>query len=298
MNEAGGGGAGARVARSLGAVAAASVMLPMALPPPLATAALAIAFGWLPGFLLVETVRPFRDRGERTLAALALSPAIAAGAAALLMSAGVAPPLAARFLAAMLFLGAVLRALEPRRAASTPAVDRKGEFAPTATAPAIVWTLVVLAFLAANVYLPPRSDGWFHAGVTQQIALRGLPVEDPSYAGLRLLYFWGTDLWAALWLARAPHLSVWTPLIALNLIAALAVILAVCAIARRLGAGRGGQWLAAALAILGYSPFAWARVADWSCLSPVIHAPYPAMARLNGSTFRIRQHAIRASRLL
>jgi hypothetical protein len=54
---------------------------------------------------------------------------------------------------------------------------------------------------------------------------------------------------------------VWTPLIALNLIAALAVILAVCAIARRLGAGRGGQWLAAALAILGYSPFAWARVA-------------------------------------
>ena len=260
MNRAGEDGAGARAVRSLGVVAAALVMLPLRLPNPVAALALAITLAWLPGCLLMDSIRTLRDRGERILASLALSPALAGGAGALLMGLGAAPLLATRIVAAALFIGALWRAFAPRGGDGMRAGDWHAEAAPTAIAPALLWASIVAAFLAANIYLPPRSDGWFHAGVTQQIALRGLPVEDPSYAGLRLLYFWGTDLWAALWLARGPGLAVWTPLITLNVAAAMAVILGVCAIARRLGATRGGQWLAAALAILGYSPFAWVWV--------------------------------------
>jgi len=248
-----------RLFRSLAAVAAALIMLPLALPPPAAVAALAIAFAWLPGALAVDLLRTPREPGERVLAALALSPAISGGASTLLLSAHVPAALAVRFLAALLFIGAVTRAMWPRDWTETPSDPTAGDR--TLRAPALLWALIVLAFLLGNAFLPPRSDGWFHAAVTQQIGLRGLPVEDPSFAGLRLLSFWVTDVWAAMWIARAPQLAVWTPLIALNLAAALAAILAVCALARRLGATRGGQWLAAGLAVLGYSPFAWGWVA-------------------------------------
>jgi hypothetical protein len=50
---------------------------------------------------------------------------------------------------------------------------------------------------------------------------------------------------------------VWVPLIVLNLAGAAAVMLGVCLLARRLGAGASGVWGAAAVATLGYAPFSW-----------------------------------------
>jgi hypothetical protein len=92
------------------------------------------------------------------------------------------------------------------------------------------------------------------------MAERGVPPEDPYFAGLRLLYFWGYHAWAVLWLAIAPTLGVWTPLIVLNLTGAFAVVLGACLIARRLGADRAGMWAAAGAATLGYAPFSWAWI--------------------------------------
>lgn len=250
-----------RVERSLAPVAAALVMLPLPLPAPIAAAALAVTFAWLPGALAVESMRAPADPGERTLASFALSPALAGGAATVLLSLHVNAALACRFLAALLFIGAVTRALWPRDLREPSSLATQVVRPATEYGPALLWTAIVLAFLIGNPFLPPRSDGWFHAAVTQQIAARGLPVEDPSFAGLRLLSFWVTDVWAALWIARGPGLSVWIPLIALNLVGAFTAILSVCALARRLGAGRAGQWNAAAVAVLGYSPFAWGWVA-------------------------------------
>src|SRR6185503_5572933 len=103
------------------------------------------------------------------------------------------------------------------------------------------WTLLVGLLLAIHPALLQRADGWFHAAVTLQVAQRGLPPEDPFFAGLRLLYFWGTHAWAALWLTLAPRIPVWAPLAALQIAAALACPLAVGVLASRLGASRGVQ---------------------------------------------------------
>jgi hypothetical protein len=137
------------------------------------------------------------------------------------------------------------------------------------------------ALLVGNRWLPPRSDGWFHAAVTLQIVQRGAPPEDPYFAGLRLLYFWGAHAWAAGWLALAPRLSVYTPLVAFNLAAAFAVVLSVAAIARRLGAGAGGTALATALATLGYTPFGWVFVIARAMLGEV--RGWPELVRTAGS---------------
>jgi len=60
-----------------------------------------------------------------------------------------------------------------------------------------------------------------------------------------------------LWVGIAPTVPVWAPLIVLNLTGAVAVMLGVCLLARRLGAGAPGMWGAAAAATLGYAPFSW-----------------------------------------
>ncbi|HEY6867879.1 MAG TPA: hypothetical protein VI792_11520, partial [Candidatus Eisenbacteria bacterium] len=120
---------------------------------------------------------------------------------------------------------------------------------------------VAAAMYASSPALAWRSDGAFHAAVTLSVARGGVPPEDPYFAGIRLLYFWGTHAWAALWLALAPALAPWTPLIALNLAGTLAALLAVCALAARLGGGARAQWLACGLAAFGAAPFAWGWVA-------------------------------------
>ena len=220
-----------------------------ALPPPLAAAVLAIALAWVPGRALVAWLAP-ATHGDRRLPvalSLALAPFAAGAPAALLMMLGVAPLVAAR---GVLVGWAIVLVCAPGR---DPAADVR----PQTWIVAVAWSVLTALLLAANPALLPRADGWFHAAVTLQVAQRGLPPEDPFFAGLRLLYFWGTHAWAALWLVLAPRIPVWAPLAALQIAAAIACPLAVGALAGRLGATRGIQRLAMALSLAGLAPFAW-----------------------------------------
>jgi len=241
-----------RVALALAALASAFAG---ALPPAIAACVLAPTFLLAPGFVAVaalgETLAP-----EHALAlALALSPFLAGAPLAALDALGVPLRSAARgFALAIALLALVVPA--PRRPA--PAWDGAAR---AAFAAALGWALLVAAAFAANPALAPRSDGWFHAAVARQLAARPAPPEDPYFAGLRLLYFWGADLGAAAWLVLAPRLAVWTPFVAFNVAAALAVVLTVGAHARRMGAAARGVALAAALATLAYAPCCWLRVA-------------------------------------
>jgi hypothetical protein len=245
----------ARWIRFAPAVICAAVALPLPLPAAVHAALMAAALGVVPGALAARRLAPAATPAVRALLALALSPFLCAAPAALLVLSGVSVALAARAVAGAVAVLALLAARRP--AVSRPANedDRPAWIA------AAAFTAVVLVLLAGNSFLPPRSDGWFHAAVTLQIAGRGLPVEDPAFAGLPLLYFWGPALWCALWLALDPRLAPWTPWIAFNLAAAFATLLGVVALARRLGAAPRAQGLAAALAVLGYAPFAWLMVA-------------------------------------
>jgi hypothetical protein len=236
------------------AALAIACVLPVPLPAALRAGLLAVTLGLAPGALLAPLVAPGGPATGRLLLALVLSPFLAAAPAALLVSAGLPVGAAARIVVAVTAAVALLRAFAPRPAPPAEPGERPGIVA------ASLWTGLVAAVLIGNRFLPPRSDGWFHAAVTLQIAARGLPVEDPAFAGLPLLYFWGSHLWAALWLALEPRLEPWTPLIALNLAGAFGTVLGVAALARRLGASARGQWAACALATLGYSPLGWVAV--------------------------------------
>ena len=244
-----------RVIRFGPALLCAAVALAIPAPAAVHAALFGLAFGVVPGVLAARRLVPGASPAVRAMFALALSPFLAAAPAALIVLSGVPVALAARAVAAATALLALLDGLRPSAPAASDVDDRPAWIAAT------LFTALVLGLLAGNPFLPPRSDGWFHAAVTLQIAGRGLPVEDPAFAGLPLLYFWGPALWSALWLALDPRLAVWTPWIAFNLAAAFATLLGVVALARRLGAAPRAQALAASLAVLGYAPFAWLMVA-------------------------------------
>lgn len=244
-----------RVIRFGPALICAAVALPIPLPAAGHAALMAFALGVIPGALAARRLAPGASPAVRAMLALGLSPFLCAAPAALLVLSGASVALAARGVALAAAALAFLDALRPGSPARAGDDDRPAWIA------AAAFTALVLVLLAGNPFLPPRSDGWFHAAVTLQLAGRGLPVEDPAFAGLPLLYFWGPALWCSLWLALVPRLAPWTPWIAFNLAGAFATLLGVVVLARRLGAAPRAQAFAAALAVLGYAPFAWIMVA-------------------------------------
>ena len=245
---------GRRAAFALVLVAIA--LAPQALPRWAAVPALALALAYAPGALAARALVPRAGGAGRALFALATAPLLAGAPGALLLALGFAPALAARAVLGAIALMAIVAV--PRAAPADAEREHEGA---TPWLAAGLWTLLVAALLLGNRWLVPHSDGWFHAAVTLQLSSQRtghpLPPEDPFFAGLRLLYFWGYHAWATLWLAAAPRLSVWAPLVTLNLTGAFAVILGVCLLARRLGAGTRGMVTAAVVATCGYAPFGW-----------------------------------------
>jgi hypothetical protein len=221
-----------------------------ALPGPLAALVLTLSLGIVPGALLVRALAPDEAGDARAATALLLSPCLGGGGMVLLRLAGVGVAPATRALALALALASAWKALRPGGRVAAAASDRG------------VWLLAVAAGagLALAHTLSPalsaRSDGSFHAGVVWAAA-RALPPEDPFFAGLTLRYFWGLHAWAAGWVAVAPALGAYAPLVVSNALAAVSALLAVGALARGLGATPRTRWLAQALALAGTAPFVW-----------------------------------------
>lgn len=217
------------------------------LPVPITVALLALFLAFVPGAALVAWLRPGGDRRLTIALALALSPFVAGACAALLIALGLAPSLAARIVIAAVLVAWLFAPKAPPSRTTDPGTWMI----------AGAWTALIAILLTANPALLARADGWFHAAVSLQIAGRGLPPEDPFFAGLRLLYFWGAHAWSAVWLGLAPRVPVWAPLACLSLAAAFACPLAVGVLAERLGGGPREQRWAAGLLIAGLAPFAW-----------------------------------------
>lgn len=226
---------------------------------------------WAPGALLVAWARLFEGGATRAAASFALSPFLVAAPWAALCTSGLGAVPAARVVLLLLAGTALIRAARPG-----------GEPGPKLGRPealvALAWTAVVAALLFSHPALPPRADGWFHAGVVWQIADRGLPPEDPYFAGLPLLYFWGTHAWAAMALSLVPSLGVWLSLITLNLGAAAATLLAIAGLTRALGGTAAQAGWASMLVLIGWTPFGWVQVAGRALVGEV--RGWPEVQRL------------------
>jgi hypothetical protein len=223
-----------------------------ALPAVVAVPAVGVTFALTPGLVLARLLAPRARPAKTTLLAMVISPLLVGGGGAALLALGVGSRAAA--LAVVAGAGALTLVPWPPR----EELDEPESVVPWVAGTA--WAAVVLAFLLGNHWLLTRADGWFHAAVILQIAQRGLPVEDPFFAGMRLLYFWGYHVRGAMWLGLAPQLSVWVPVLSPQVAGAVGVMIGVALLAQRLGASARGQALATLVAAFGYAPFAWIRV--------------------------------------
>lgn len=99
------------------------------------------------------------------------------------------------------------------------------------------------------------SDAWFHAAATIEIARRGVPPQDPNFAGVPLYYPWAYHFMLAL-LGTAGRISPFHVMSLVNAWAAFVTVLSAAQLAYR-AFGRGAAVWAGAIALLGLNPLGW-----------------------------------------
>ena len=179
--------------------------------PPLALGILALSSEWLrgvpgqvaiypmlgafPGLALSWALAPRASATTRWVLGLTLAPLVSSILGWVAVSAGLPIPLATRSIGWAAWLAWML--ITARRAGA----PREGDDAPSSAA---MWALSLA--LAAAIALPHllnpwmlvKSDAWLHAGLVHQILERGIPPEDPRFAGLHINYVWFFNLFVAL----------------------------------------------------------------------------------------------------
>ena len=205
-----------------------------------------VAFGLLPGLAAVRVLFP-EERGAVAIArAFFLSPLLSGAAAVVLLFAGASADSAAMILLVAgyaLGLVTVFYRGSPSPAARRTSTDRR-----------LIWWLVALAVLALAPHLREwvrmRSDAWFHAAVVFEIDARGLPPDDPYFAGLRLQYMWLYHALLAVW-SRAAGVAAWDLAGSLNALWLTSLGGAVYALSRRVGRPGREAFFAAVFVPLG-----------------------------------------------
>ena len=149
--------------------------------------------GAFPGLALSWALLPRASATTRWIVGLALAPLVSSLAGWLLIGRGLEPAFVTR---AIGIAGALAWAAQLLRPSPSPG-DPGGEDTPPSGA---LWALSLglAAAIALPHFLNPwmliKSDAWNHAGIVYQILERGMPPEDPRFAGLHLNYVWFFNL--------------------------------------------------------------------------------------------------------
>jgi hypothetical protein len=151
--------------------------------------------GLFPGIALAGLLPMERGALARWTAGIAVSPLVAASLAWALMQAGVSLPLAARAVAVAGTLGWIV---VEWRAASRPRDPGAREGERFAWGCSLAMAGVIALVMFAKPYMQIRADGWIHGGIIQEILARGIPPEDPRFAGFKLNYVWFYNYFIAL----------------------------------------------------------------------------------------------------
>ena len=184
------------------------------LPGPAGDIAAFVWLGVFPGLALVRLVLPGRARLTQWTLGVALAPLVSTVVGWALLQAGQPMASTARLLGVggwILFAGGEARALTSR-----------AHTADDAPADRVVWgwTLLAVAFVVLPMVFSEwarvRSDSWVHAGIVWEIAERGVPPQDPRFAGLPLNYVWFYNLFVALLGSLRPGSSPFTHMATAN----------------------------------------------------------------------------------
>lgn len=232
------------------AVAAALVAGAWGLPGWAGAAAAFPLLGLVPGLAVVAWLRIATGRTMTLALAGALSPLLAAAAGWAVLASGGDTADAARIVAA----AAVLAWLA---APATGGIPRDLPPLPRVV-PVVAIALAVAVALPPllNRYIVVRGDTWTHAGIAMQILERGVPPEDPRFAGITLHYPWFYNLFAAL-LAAPRDGDPFRPMALLNVSIAASTVAITADLAlrawRQAGAAAGAAWLV----VFGLNAGAW-----------------------------------------
>jgi len=268
------------VLAALAALAGAGVMLPAGSTARVVAGLLLLCV--LPG-LVAGLALPSRPRSLEAIAAEALTLSLSLGMLIGTLVTWRVLPL--WLLAAAIALPLALLALAlPRRTDTPVAVDAGAWLTCTAIA------LVTAAPLAFNPVVRVYGDALFHGQIVNEIALRGLPPADPSFAGMSLAYAWPMHAGMAA-LARLTGASPYALAPALAFLFTLALALVFVQVARVAGASSGtarlvplvvcsamnGFGVAQAIVRYGLAPWIGATrgeggIGRW--LASCLHAPY------------------------
>lgn len=180
-------------ARLTRATVIAAAALGLAIPGAPGAALLYAALGFLPGAACMRFL-PLGQGGLAQLAfALALSPLVTTIVAWAFVSAGGSLRMAATAIAVAAGMVWFIGGLGPR---TTRATGAKPGIAPVLIA--IAGVALVAGVFFGNPVIQLHSDGWIHAGIVGEIMARGIPPEDPRFAGLPLNYVWFYNFFIAL----------------------------------------------------------------------------------------------------
>jgi hypothetical protein len=175
---------------------AAVALLGEVLPGRAGQVALYPLLGAFPGLAVAGWLLARASAPARAIVGLALAPLVASIAGWAVMSAGLDAALAARLVG---WLGWTLWAL--RSARPFPAATNDADALPGSRVVAVLVAVLIVAFAipyALTPWMLEKSDAWYHAGATYQILERGMPPEDPRFAGLPVNYVWFFNLFVAL----------------------------------------------------------------------------------------------------
>jgi hypothetical protein len=138
--------------------------------------------GALPGLAVSALAGGALGGAERWTLGLAISPLVSATLGALLASQGVPLLAGARWIGGLGAAAAVIAAWLPRPRGEEP--SRTLRWWPVAAAVLIALPAIL------NPWIRVRSDTWVHAALVWEVAERGVPPQDPRFAGLTLNYVW------------------------------------------------------------------------------------------------------------
>ncbi|HTM58568.1 MAG TPA: hypothetical protein VL123_09160, partial [Candidatus Udaeobacter sp.] len=211
--------------------------------------------GAFPGLALSWALMPRASTTTRWVTGLTLAPLVSSILGWAAMTAGLSIPLAARAIGAASWLIWVAAIMTRRRGApADPDEDAPPSRAMWALSLSLAFAIALPHFL--NPWMLIKSDAWLHAGLVHQILERGIPPEDPRFAGLRLNYVWFFNLFIAL-LTRVHDSNPFVFMTLLNVVDVVLVGWLAWLLGWALWRSREGALGAALLTSFGFNALAW-----------------------------------------
>jgi hypothetical protein len=136
----------------------------------------------------------------------------------------------------------------PERGQGFPAI--------AAIATAVGAALLIAAVALSGLFVRMAGDAWFHAAAALEIAIRGVPPQDPSFAGVAFYHPWFFHFMIVL-LGSAIGASPFDEMALVNVWAAVVLVLAAAQLTYRAFGRAAAMWVGA-IVMLGLDPFGWA----------------------------------------